>query len=84
MDNQQGSTAYSTQCYVPVLVGGGFGGECMCYVTSVVSSSLGSYRLQPARLLCPWDSPGKNTRVGCHALLQGIFLTEGLKPNPRA
>ena len=26
------------------------------------------------RLLCPWDSPGKNTAVGCHALLQGIFL----------
>ena len=25
----------------------------------------------------PWDSPGKNTRVGCHALLQGIFLTQG-------
>ena len=34
-------------------------------------------RLQPARLLCPWDSPGKNTGVGCHALLQGIFLTQG-------
>ena len=32
----------------------------------------------PARLLlCPWDSPGKNTGVGCHALLQGIFLTQG-------
>ena len=29
------------------------------------------------RLLCPWDSPGKNTRVGCHSLLQGIFLTQG-------
>ena len=28
-----------------------------------------------ARLLCPWDSPGKNTGVGCHFLLQGIFLT---------
>ena len=28
-------------------------------------------------LLCPWDSPGKNTRVGCHSLLQGIFLTQG-------
>ena len=27
----------------------------------------------PARLLCLWDSPGKNTRVGCRALLQGIF-----------
>ena len=29
------------------------------------------------RLLCPRDSPGKNTGVGCHALLQGIFLTQG-------
>ena len=27
------------------------------------------------RLLCPWDSPGKNTGVSCHAILQGIFLT---------
>ena len=31
-------------------------------------------------LLCPWDSPGKNTGVGCHALLQGIFLTQGSNP----
>ena len=31
----------------------------------------------PARLLCPWDSPGQNTGVGCHALLQGIFPTQG-------
>ena len=30
-----------------------------------------------ARLLCPWDSPGKNTGVGCHTLLQGIFPTQG-------
>ena len=36
------------------------------------------YGLQATRLLCPWDSPGKNTAVGCHALLQGIFLTHGL------
>ena len=34
----------------------------------------------PARLLCPWDSPGKNTGVGCHPLLQGIFTTQGLNP----
>ena len=32
------------------------------------------------RLLSPWDSPGKNTGVGCHALLQGIFLTQGSNP----
>ena len=29
-------------------------------------------------LLCPWDFSGKNTGVDCHALLQGIFLTQGL------
>ena len=33
------------------------------------------------RLLCPWHSPGKNTGVGCHALLQGIFLTQGSSPH---
>ena len=32
------------------------------------------------RLLCPWDSPGKNTEVGCHFLLQRIFLTQGSNP----
>ena len=30
----------------------------------------------PTRILCPWDFPGKNTGVGCHFLLQGIFPTE--------
>ena len=39
--------------------------------------------LQPhgleSRLLCPWNFPGKNTGVGCHFLLQGIFLIQGLK-----
>ena len=33
------------------------------------------------RLLCPWDFPGKNTGVGCHALLQEMFLTQGLNPH---
>ena len=33
-----------------------------------------------ARLLCPWDSLGKNIGVGCHALLQGIFPTQGSNP----
>ena len=32
--------------------------------------TLRPHRRQPTRLLCPWDSPGKNTRVGCHFLLQ--------------
>ena len=37
---------------------------------------------QSTRLLCLWDSPGKNTGVGCRALLQGIFPTQGLKLGP--
>ena len=45
-----------------------------------MSDSVQTYGPQPVRLLCPWDSPGKNTRVGCYALLQGIFLTQGLNP----
>ena len=36
----------------------------------VVSDSVRPHRWQPNRLLCPWDSPGKNTGVGCHFLLQ--------------
>ena len=39
-------------------------------VTSVVSDSVQPHRRQPTRLPRPWDSPGKNTGVGCHFLLQ--------------
>ena len=41
---------------------------------SVVSDSLRPHGLWPTRLLCPWDSPGKNTGVGCHFLLQCMKL----------
>ena len=41
-----------------------------------MSNSLWACGPQPIRLPCPWDSPGKNTGVGCHVLLQGIFLTQ--------
>ena len=51
-----------------------------CSVTSVMSGVLQPHELQPSMLLCPWDSPGRNTGVGCHALLQGIFLTQGSNP----
>ena len=50
----------------------------------VVVQSLSSVRLlqpcglQPTRLFCPWDFPGKNTRMDCHFLLQGIFQTQEL------
>ena len=40
------------------------------YVASVVSNSVRPHRRQPTRLPRPWDSPGKNTGVACHFLLQ--------------
>ena len=45
-----------------------------------LSRVLPPHGLLPARLLCPWEFPGKNTGVGCHALLQRIFPTQGLNP----
>ena len=42
--------------------------------------TLGSHGLRPTRLLCLWDSPDRNTGGGCHALLQGIFLTQESNP----
>ena len=50
----------------------------VCSVASVIPDPVRPFGLQPARLLCPWDSPGKSIGVGCHALLQGIFLTQEL------
>ena len=46
--------------------------QTCCQVTSVVSDSVRPHRQQPTRLPCPWDSPGKNTGVGCHFLLQRV------------
>ena len=43
---------------------------CCCQITSVMSDSVWPHRWQPTRLPRPWDSPGKNTGVGCHFLLQ--------------
>ena len=71
-------TCSSFKCLVVVVV------ECVCVcasthvcVCSVMSNSLQPRRLRPARLLCPWNLPGKNTGVGCHFLLQSIFQTQG-------
>ena len=50
---------------------------CVCAWSS---PTLRPHELQPTSLLCPWDSPGKNTGIGCHFLLQGIFLTQGSDP----
>ena len=48
---------------------------CVCVSLSVMSPSLRLHGLQHARLLCPWDFPGKSTGVGCHFLLQNISLS---------
>ena len=45
---------------------------CVCADRSVVSLC------DP--MVCPWNSPGENTGLGCHSLLQGIFLTQGWNP----
>ena len=44
-----------------------------------VIKNLQPHELQPTRLLCPWDFPGKNTGAGCHFLLQGIVPTQEIK-----
>ena len=48
---------------------------CCCYITSVMSDSVRPHRWQPTRFPRPWDSPSKNTGVGCHFLLQCMKLT---------
>ena len=54
----------------------------LCVLSHLQSClTLWPYQLQPARLLCPWDSPGKNTGLGSHSLPQGIFPTHGLNPD---
>ena len=53
----------------------------LCVSCSVLSNSLWPHGLKPARLLCPWNSPGKNPGVGRHSLLQGIFPNQGLNPS---
>ena len=54
---------------------------CDCVHAQLLQSCLTLYDpMEPSRLLCPWDFPGNNNGVGCHFLLQGIFLTQGSKP----
>ena len=53
---------------------------CVCVSRSVVSDSLRPHELYSTRLLCPWNSPGKNTGVDCHSLFQRIFLTQESNP----
>ena len=55
----------------------------MCVLAKSLQSclTLRPHGLQPSTVLCPWDFPGKNTGVGCHVLLQGIFQTQKSNPN---
>ena len=55
--------------------------SCCHLVTKSCLTLFQPHGLYPARLLCPWDSPGKNTGVDYHFLLQGIFPTQGLNPH---
>ena len=50
---------------------------CVHAVTWIMSDSLRLYDMQPARFLCSWDSPCRNTGVGSHAFLQSVLLTQG-------
>ena len=47
---------------------------------SIVSDSLRPHGWKPTRLLCPWDSPGKNSGASCHFLLQGNLPDPGIEP----
>ena len=51
---------------------------CLCVL--ITQACMTAIPWTIACLLCPWNAPGKNTRVGSHALLQGIFLTQGSNP----
>ena len=50
---------------------------CYCLVAKSFPTVLQPLGLQPIRLLCPWDFPGKNKGAGCNLPLQGIFPTQG-------
>ena len=66
-------------CIFSITIGGA--APCACMHTK--SSQLCPTPSNPMDwLLCPWDSPGKSTGVGCQVLLQGIFLTQGSNPHP--
>ena len=56
-----------------------WGGLC-CDQLLQLCPTVCSLKQSPTRLLCPWDSPGKNTGVGCCALLQGIFPIQRSNP----
>ena len=58
--------------------------KCYIFILRKVLVTQSCLTLWPHGLLCPWNSPGKNTEVDSHSLLQGIFQTPGIKPRSPA
>ena len=54
----------------------GQGGLACCDSWGCIESDMTERLYWNRSLLCPWNFPGKNTGVGCHFLLQGIFLMQ--------
>ena len=65
-------------CHIGIHLGQGFLCCVVCAQLLSYVDSVRPHQLQPTRLLCPWNSPGKNTGGSCHFLLQGISPTQGL------
>ena len=71
--NKELKTSNTSICCVCVCV-------CVCVCTQLCPTLCEPPGLYPTRFLCPWNFPGKNTRVGCHFLLQGIFPDPWTEP----
>ena len=74
----------STCCWIPFLLKNKLHNHpyycCWGLITKLCLTLLQAHGLKPTRLLHPWDFPGKNTGVGCHSLLLGLFSTQGSNP----
>ena len=71
-----GGLIFRNRCSFPHITGIILPLIVVCLVAQS-SNSLQPHGVWPTRLLCPCNSPGKNIGLGCHFLLQGIFLTQG-------
>ena len=54
--------------------------SCCCLISQSHPTVLRPHGLEPTRILCSWDFPGKNTGAGCHFLLQGNLPSPGMEP----
>ena len=88
-DGKPGAGRDRTCCFpsdapgLPISVGGAWQGQVKSenVSRSPCPTLCDPHGLQPTRLLCPWNSPGQHTGVGCHSVRQGIFPTQGSNPN---